>query len=198
MSDPKNVDPKNVQQRREYSEPYEGSHPVPKLVLTVIGLLFVWAIYHLYTSFNPMPASVGDDRVAQDFIVPKTANGGQLYTANCVACHQANGAGVPGVFPPLSKSEFVDAKDPGVMVRIVLHGIHGPLTVEGKKFNGEMPHFGDKFSDEELAALVTHVRSSFGNSASPADAALVAKVRAETKGQTGPWKGDEDLRPLLK
>src|SRR6185312_7403431 len=189
---------RDAQQRREYSEPYEGGHPVPRVVLVIIGLLVVWAVYHLYVSFNPMPASVGDDRVAQDFIVPKTANGGQLYTANCVACHQANGAGVPRVFPPLSKSEFVDAKDPGVMVRIVLHGIHGPITVEGKQYNGEMPHFQDKFSDEEVAALVTHVRSSFGNSASAADAKLVAKVREETKDRTTPWKGDEDLRPLLK
>jgi mono/diheme cytochrome c family protein len=186
------------QQRREQPEPVEGSRPVPKLVLTVIGVLLLWAVVHLYTSFSPMPASVGDDRVAADFAVPAQADGGQLYTANCVACHQASGAGVPGVFPPLAKSEWVDAKDPGVMVRILLHGIHGPLTVEGQKYNGEMPHFGEKFSDEEIAALVTHVRSSFGNTASAADAKLVAQVREETKGQTGPWKGDEDLRPLLK
>jgi mono/diheme cytochrome c family protein len=145
-----------------------------------------------------MPPSVGDDRVMADFAVPAKADGGQLYTANCVACHQASGAGVPGVFPPLSRSEWVDAEDAGIMVRIVLHGIHGPLTVEGAKYNGEMPHFQDKFSDEELAAIVSHVRTSFGNSASTIDAAFVAKVRAETKGQTTPWKGDEDLRPLLE
>lgn len=190
-------DKKSAQQSREYSEPYEGSHPVPKLVLTVIGLLLAWAVWHLYASYNPMPPAVGDDRVAEDFAAPLKADGGQLYTANCVACHQATGAGIPGVFPPLSKSEFVDAKDPGVMVRIVLHGVHGPLTVEGVKYDGEMPHFQDKFSDEEVAALVTHVRSSFGNAASAIDAAEVAKIREETKGQTTPWKGDEDLRPLL-
>ena len=189
-------DPRFNQQRREQPEPHEGSRPVPKIVLTVIGLLLLWAVVHLYTSFNPMPASVGDDRVAADFAVPATADGGQLYTANCVACHQASGAGVPGVFPPLSKSEWVDASDPGVMIRILLHGIHGPLTVEGAQYNGEMPNFS-KFSDEEIAALVTHVRSSFGNAASAADAKTVARVREETKAQQGPWKGDEDLRPLL-
>lgn len=185
------------QQRREQPEPHEGSRPVPKIVLTVIAVLFIWAVYHLYVSYIPMPPSVGDDRVAADFAVPVTADGGQLYTANCVACHQANGAGVPGVFPPLSKSEWVDAADASIMVRIVLHGIHGPLTVEGAKYNGEMPHFQDKFSDEELAAIVSHVRTSFGNSASKIDGKFVAKVREETKGQTAPWKGDEDLRPLL-
>lgn len=184
------------QQRREQPEPQEGSRPVPKLVLTVIGVLLAWAVYYLYSSFSPMPASLGDDRVAVDFAVPLTADGGQLYTANCVACHQASGAGVPGVFPPLSKSEWVDASDPGVMIRILLHGIHGPLTVEGAQYNGEMPHF-NKLSDEEIAALVTHVRSSFGNAASAADAKTVAQVREETKDQQTPWKGDEDLRPLL-
>lgn len=188
---------KFTQQRREQPEPHEGSRPVPKIVLTVIAILFIWAIYHLVVSYTPMPPSVGDDRVSADFAVPLTADGGQLYTANCVACHQASGAGVPGVFPPLSKSEWVDAADASIMVRIVLHGIHGPLTVEGAKYNGDMPHFQDKFSDAELAAIVSHVRTSFGNSASKIDAAFVAKVREETKGQTTPWKGDEDLRPLL-
>ncbi|WP_368642413.1 cytochrome c [Castellaniella ginsengisoli] len=184
------------QQRREQPEPQEGSRPVPKVVLTVIGLLLLWAVFHLYTSFNPMPASLGDDRVAADFAVPATADGGQLYTANCVACHQASGAGVPGVFPPLSKSEWVDASDPGVMIRILLHGIHGPLTVEGVQYNGEMPNFA-RFSDEEIAALVTYVRSSFGNTASATDAKTVAQVRAATQDQTSPWKGDEDLGLLL-
>ncbi|WP_322996660.1 cytochrome c [Castellaniella sp.] len=188
---------KFTQQRREHAEPYEGSHPIPLVVLGIIAALLLWAVWHLYASYTPMPADVGDDRIAADFMVPVSADGGQLYTANCVACHQANGSGVPGVFPPLSKSEWVDAADAGVMVRIVLHGIHGPLTVEGVQYNGEMPHFQDKFSDEEVAAIVSHVRTSFGNSASTIDAKFAAQVREETKSQTTPWKGDEDLRPLL-
>lgn len=189
---------KYTQQRREQPEPVEGSRPIPKLVLTIIGALLVWAVWHLYASYTPMPPEVGDDRVMADFAVPAKADGGQLYTANCVACHQASGAGIPGVFPPLSKSEWVDAKDPGVMVRIVLHGIKGPLTVEGAKYNGEMPHFQDKFSDEEVAAIVSHVRTSFGNTASTIDAQFVSKIREASKGQTTPWKGDEDLRPMLE
>ena len=184
------------QQSREQPEPHEGSRPVPKIVLTVIGLLLLWAVFHLYTSFNPMPSDVGDNRVAADFAVPVTADGGQLYTAHCVACHQASGAGVPGVFPPLAQSEWVDAGDPGLMIRILLHGIHGPLTVQGGSYNGEMPNFS-KLSDAEIAALVTHVRSSFGNTASATDAKTVAQLRESTQSQTGPWKGDEDLRPLL-
>lgn len=185
------------QQRREQPEPYEGSRPIPKLVLSIIAALFIWAIWYLYTEYSPMPPAVGDDRVSADFIVPVGADGGQLYAANCVACHQATGAGVPGVFPPLSNSEWVDAEDPGVPVRIVLHGVNGPLTVEGVEYHGEMPHFQEKFSDEEVAAVVNHIRTSFGNSASTIDAKLVAQIREDTKDQTTPWKGDEDLRLLL-
>ncbi|WP_017523093.1 c-type cytochrome [Pusillimonas noertemannii] len=192
------TEPKFSQQQREQPEPSEGNRPVPKLVLTIIVGLFIWAVYYLYATYSPMPPSLGDNRVAADFAVPALADGGQLYTANCVACHQASGKGLPGVFPPLSGSEWVSAEDPGVMIKIVLHGVQGPLTVEGAKYEGLMPHFHDKLSDEEMAALVNHVRTSFGNSASTTDAKYVAQIREETKGQATPWKGDEDLRPLLE
>lgn len=192
-----NNDQKFVQQRREKPEPYEQSRPVPALVLTVIGIMFVWAVWYLFNTYNPMPSELGDNRVSADFMVPVSVDGGQLYTANCIACHQATGAGVPGVFPPLGNSEWVTS-DPGVTVRIVLHGVHGPLTVDGTTYNGDMPPFEDKFSDAEVAAVINHIRTSFGNSASEIDAELVARVREETKDQTTPWKGDEDLGLLLK
>lgn len=190
-------DSKFTQQNRENPEPYEAGRPIPIIVLTIIGLLLIWAIYHFYDTYKPMPSWVGDNRVEADFAIPASVDGAQVYTANCVACHQANGAGVPGVFPPLSKSEWVDADDPSIMIRIVLHGVHGPLTVEGTEYNGDMPSFA-KFTDAEVAAVVSHVRTSFGNSASETDAATVAQVREDTKEQTEPWKGDEDLRPLLE
>lgn len=185
-------------QQRELPEPEEGSRPIPKLVLTIIAGLLIWAVYYLYAGYSPMPSSLGDNRVAEDFAVSVTADGGQLYTANCVACHQANGNGLPGVFPPLSGSEWVSADDPKVLIKIILHGVHGPLTVDGAQYDGLMPHFHDKFSDAEMAAIVNHVRTSFGNAASETDATYVAQVREASSGQVGPWKGDEDLRPLLK
>lgn len=184
------------QQRREQPEPYEGSRPVPKVVLTIIGALFVWAAYYIWSSYSPMPANLGDNRVAADFAVPLAADGGQLYTANCVACHQATGAGVPGVFPPLAGAEWV-VGDPAVTVRILLHGITGPLTVQGTQYNGEMPHFKDKFSDAEIAAVVNHIRTSFGNSADEIDAGFVQQEREATKDQEGHWNGDEDLLSML-
>ncbi|MCK9510979.1 MAG: cytochrome c [Pigmentiphaga sp.] len=192
------TEPQFTQQQREQPEPEEGSRQVPALVLTIIAALFIWAVYYLYADYSPMPAFLGDKRVAEDFAVPAVADGGQLYTANCVACHQAGGNGLPGVFPPLSGSEWVDAPDPGVLIQIILHGVQGPLTVGGAEYNGLMPHFHDKFSDQELAAIVNHIRTSFGNSAPKTDAAYVAQVREASKDQTTPWKGDEDLRPLLQ
>uniref|UniRef100_UPI003341F92A c-type cytochrome n=1 Tax=Castellaniella defragrans TaxID=75697 RepID=UPI003341F92A len=193
MTDHKATD---SQQRREQPEPYEGSRPVPKVVLIIIGSLLVWAAYYIWSTFSPMPASLGDNRVAADFAVPAAADGGMLYTANCVACHQATGTGVPGVFPPLAGSEWV-VGDPAVTVRIVLHGIKGPLTVRGAKYDGEMPHFKEKFSDAELAAVISHIRASFGNSAGAIDAKLVQVEREATKDHPDPWAGDKDLLPML-
>ncbi|HUH40286.1 MAG TPA: cytochrome c [Castellaniella sp.] len=191
------TDQNNTQQKREQPEPYEGSRPVPKLVLSIIGILFVWAAYYIWSTYSPMPPALGDNRIAADFAVPLTADGGQLYTANCVACHQANGAGVPGVFPPLAGSEWV-TEDPAVTVRIVLHGIMGPLTVKGVQYNGEMPHFKEKFSDAEVAAVVNHIRTSFGNTASEIDDKLVKQEREATKDHPDHWNGDEELLPMLK
>lgn len=187
-----------TQQERENAEPYEGSNPIPIVVLTIIAGLLIWAVYYLATSYHPQPAYTGDDRIVADFAIPTTVDGSKIYGANCVACHQATGAGIPGVFPPLSKSEWVDAEDPGVMIRIVLHGVTGELTVEGQKYNGEMPHFGESFSDAEVAAVVNYVRTNFDNSASETDADYVAKIREESKDQTEPWNGDADLRQFLE
>lgn len=185
------------QQRREQPEPYEGSRPVPKVVLTIIGVLFAWALFYIWDTYNNMPPNLGDNRIAADFAVPLTADGGQLYTANCVACHQATGAGIPGVFPPLDGSEWV-IEDPAVTARIILHGIKGPLTVKGVQYNGEMPHFKEKFSDAELTAVIDHIRTSFGNTAGEIDPNLVKTEREATKDHPDHWNGDEELLPMLK
>lgn len=186
-----------TQQQRELPEPAEGSRPVPKLVLTIIFGLLVWAAYYLYAAYNPMPAALGDNRVAADFAASTQVDGAQLYTANCVACHQANGKGLPGVFPPLAGSEWVVADKPDALIAIVLHGIQGPLTVAGAQYNGLMPHFHDKFSNEEIAGLVNHLRSNFGNTASATDAEYVAAIRHASETRSTPYNGDEDLRPML-
>lgn len=121
-------------------------------------------------------------------------NGAELFT-RCAACHQASGLGVPGAYPPLAGSEWLN-NNPEVPIRIVLHGLQGDITVKGTKFNNAMTPFGDQLSDAEIAAIITYERSSFGNSSSKITAEQVASVRAATKTQTTPWN-PADLQPLI-
>jgi mono/diheme cytochrome c family protein len=123
-----------------------------------------------------------------------TANGAELFT-RCAACHQASGMGVPGAYPPLAGSEWL-VNNPEVPIRIVLHGLQGPITVKGTSFNSAMTPFADQLNDAEIAAIITYERSSWGNSASKITAEQVASVRAATKAQTAPWNPD-DLKPLI-
>lgn len=124
--------------------------------------------------------------------------GETIFQQRCLSCHQANGAGIPGTYPPLAASEYANAADPGVPARIVIHGISGPITVHGATFNSLMPPYGVGvvMADEEIAQLLTYVRSSFGNSASAVTAADVAKAREATASHTGPMTV-ELLKPLM-
>lgn len=187
-------------QQREMPEPYEGNRPIPWLVITIVGALFVFAIGYMWVTYQNNPASYGDRRTSADFAVAAPGAGGavdgaQIYTSQCLACHQASGLGLPGVFPPLAGSEWVTGKAT-VAVQIVLHGIAGDLTVKGDHYNGMMPTFKDKLSDAEVAAVVSHIRSSFGNTAGEVDAAMVKTQRAATAAQAQPWNGDADLQPM--
>ncbi|MEO6985536.1 MAG: cytochrome c [Paralcaligenes sp.] len=187
-------------QKREMPEPKEGSRPIPWVVLIVVAAVFASAVAYLGMSKQVNDPSIGDHRTAADFVVAKgsstgPADGAQIYAANCVACHQASGAGLPGVFPPLAGSEWVLGK-PSVAVQIVLHGVDGSLTVKGNVYKGEMPTFKDKLSDKEIAAVLSHIRSSFGNKADQIDEALVKAQRAATKSHEKPWNGDAELASL--
>ena len=116
--------------------------------------------------------------------------------AVCQTCHQADGNGVPNAFPPLAGSEI--ATGPAeVPIAIVLHGLQGPLTVHGTTYNGQMAAWG-QFSDDDIAATLTYVRSSWGNAAPAVTAAEVAAVRAATSGRTTPWTWDELSKAKLK
>ena len=121
---------------------------------------------------------------------------GERVFARCATCHQANGAGVPEVFPPLAGSEWVVGRVE-VPIAVVLHGVHGVITVKGQRYDNSMLPYGTTapLSDEEIAAVLTHVRSSWGNTASAVSAADVARVRAATASRTTQFTADE-LRAL--
>lgn len=187
-------------QEREQPDPHEGNHPVPKFVIVLVTLAFSWAIYYIASSNLSSRPELGDHRTLAD-LAPQAgsksgaADGAQIFAAQCAACHQASGAGLPGVFPPLAGSEWVAGKG-SVMAQILLHGISGSLTVKGAVYKGEMPVFKDKLNDAEIAAVLTYVRSSFGNTADKVDAALVKAEREASKDRKLPWNGDDELGKL--
>jgi mono/diheme cytochrome c family protein/heme/copper-type cytochrome/quinol oxidase subunit 4 len=88
--------------------------------------------------------------------------GESLFNTNCSACHQANGLGVPGAFPPLAGSTFAKFQDPNEHVKIILGGLTGEIEVNGTKYNGAMASFA-KLTDDEIAAIATYERNSWGN-----------------------------------
>ena len=100
--------------------------------------------------------------------------GKHVFSSTCIACHQANGKGIPGVFPPLAESNFLNA-DKERAIGIVLHGRTGPITVNGKHFNNTMPP--QNLSDAQVAAALTYVFHSFGNSGKVVTREEVKKIR---------------------
>ena len=89
--------------------------------------------------------------------------GEKVYGQYCIACHQADGKGVNGAFPPLIQNEWIEGEEL-VLVSMVINGIQGPIVVNGEEYNNVMPAHGF-LSDEEIASVLTYVRKSFGNDA---------------------------------
>lgn len=102
-------------------------------------------------------------------------DGAALYAANCQACHQATGMGLPGAFPALNGSSIVNNKDATQLITIVLKGY------DARPEYGVMPGYAGSMTDEQVAAVATQVRSSWENKAPAVTTDLVSKVRATTK-----------------
>ena len=120
---------------------------------------------------------------------------GKALFQRCTACHQETGQGIPGAFPPLAGSSWVTgpAARP---IAIVLHGLQGPLKVGKDTYNGVMIAYGtgQPMTDAEVAAVVTYIRTSWGNKATAVTAAQVAQVRASTKVRKGAFTEAELLK----
>ena len=117
------------------------------------------------------------------------------YRNHCSACHGKRGNGAARLFPPLRGSEWVNG-NAEIPIRTVLHGLRGPLTVEGQKYMNSMAPLGHRLSDAQMAGILTYVRASWGNDGEAVSEAEVTRVRAVTADRTEPWTEDE-LRPLL-
>lgn len=189
--------PKPDPRLRENPDPHERAYPIPWPVLGVAALVLAWAVYYILTTGRDDDPALGDRRTMATLQgkAPGAAgsiDGAQIYAAQCVACHQASGAGLAGVFPPLAGSEWVSGSDK-VLATIVLHGVTGKLTVKGVDYSGVMPAFQDKLGDAEIAAVLSHIRANFGNSSPAISAELVKTAREAGKDRAQPWNGDEEL-----
>lgn len=184
----------------ENADPSELLNPVPKVIIGLIIALVIWAVYYILASNPSGVASMGDHRVPAQ-LVGGASQGGvldgrQVFVGACQACHQAGGQGLPGVFPPLAGASWVKG-DPHVLAQIVLHGLHGPIEVSGKTYNGAMPAFGAQLGDAELAAVLTFIRGEWGNGSPPVEESLVKESRALTAARTEPWPNVNDIAAAL-
>ena len=124
--------------------------------------------------------------------------GKALYSKEgfCITCHQADGKGLPGSgFPPLSGTEWVTGSEDR-LIKIILKGLMGPIVVEGKNYEGMVPMtpFEGMLNDQELAAVATYVRNSFGNKASVISPEKVKEVRAKLQGKKAFYQSKKLLK----
>jgi mono/diheme cytochrome c family protein len=104
-------------------------------------------------------------------------NGKHVYTQNCMKCHQVDGAGAMNMIPPLIKSDWVLGSK-AKLINVVLKGLHGEITVNGDIYGGEMPAQAN-LSNDEIVAVLTYVRTNFGNKASAVPSDEVKKMRSQ-------------------
>ena len=126
--------------------------------------------------------------------------GQQTYMTVCFACHLPAGQGLPGMLPPLAGSDWVTAEKPDRLIRVVLHGITGPITLNGKPFTSPAPIMPAQgvLSDEQIANVLTFVRNTFGNSAPAVNASEVAAIRMAEATRTTLWTEAELLKIPVK
>lgn len=122
-------------------------------------------------SSNLKQPHITEDLLEKDFLT----GGAQLYETYCTACHQRDGKGASGRFPPLARSPWVTG-DKNLLISIVLKGMEGPMEVEGELYNGTMPQHSF-LSDAEVATLLTYIRQNFGNNASDITPEDVGRIR---------------------
>ena len=153
---------------RELPDPEEKISPLPWFFIMFLGAMGMWGAFYLVATPSGESSAYGDQRTVALLRPPVAAatgavaiDGKQLYGAKCAACHQASGMGVAGVFPPLAGAEWV-VGDEKVLASILLHGVQGELVVKGNTYNGVMPAFGERLSEDTRRKLVIYVRAFGG------------------------------------
>jgi mono/diheme cytochrome c family protein len=191
---------------RELADPEEGFERVPWFMWVTVGCLVFWAGWYIgrlggtfdtqthveYANIGLTAAAAGD--TAATGPLDPIAEGKRIFGANCQACHQSDGKGVAGAFPPIVGSEWVTG-DEKTLVRILLNGLGGNVTVAGKPYNGAMPAWKDALSDDDIANVLTYIRQWSPNAAPAVVAATVADLRKTHEARSGPWT-EAELKAL--
>jgi len=186
--------------------PAERHAPLPDWLIGLGIVLSFWAGGYLFfysggfrgDVFDPGQITWGP--VTTGPVAPPDPKviGKRLYVANCAQCHQTSGLGQAGVYPPLAGSEWVIGSK-NRLISILHKGIAGPINVKGALYNNNMPAWGDgapvPLKDEQIAAILTYIRSEWGNSADAIQVVDVAAKRKEIASRTNPW-GEKELLAL--
>lgn len=192
---------------REKPEPQEGFEPVNLWIVAFIAGLLFWGGSYL-TQYSgrfeadefseiqhgkPSPVSA----VAEDPAAAQKREGMVVFNGVCALCHNEDGAGKPGVAPALAGSDWVNEPGVGRLVRIVLHGLQGPIkinaTTEFNQAGAAMPAQYDAIggSDAKLAAVLTYIRTSWGNTGKPVAADEVKAIREAAGARGDLWTPEE-------
>jgi nitrite reductase (NO-forming) len=127
------------------------------------------------STFNIDNEGTGADNLDEETSLARIMEKGkQVFSQTCINCHQSEGQGIPNVFPPLAKSDFL-MKDKMKSISIVTKGLNGPITVNGKKYNSVMPPVN--INNEQTAAVLTYVRNSWGNKGDNVSVEDVQKIK---------------------
>ncbi len=185
----------------EFSMPAVADAPVPKWLLGLLLLGLFWAGAYLFSFSGGFAADVFDYQPkfgaqAGGAAAPADprAVGKALFSANCITCHQATGLGIPGQYPPLAGSEFVNGEASNRLIGIVLKGLQGSVQVKGQTFNNAMQAWEGQYTDQQLASILTYVRSEWGNNAPPITADMVKHMRDQLKDRKEQWTYPELMK----
>src|SRR5688572_30743307 len=189
-------------------EPTVRRASVPVLLIALLVGLVYWGNMYIVEHGGELDARVHspyrnwkeiDGLKPQDALAQLAAKGARIYGQYCASCHMGDGNGnASSGFPPLVGSEWVLAKDPSRIIRIVLNGLGGPISVKGKEYGqAQMLPWRDALNDEDVAAVLTFVRNSWGNKAPAVDPGLVKTIREQTTDKGGVWSAEELLKVPL-
>ena len=152
------------------------------------------AHYFSWPGHTPKPPKLAGVKPLKKNERERFARGRQIYMTSCVACHGTDGKGMKFLAPPLAGSDWVNGSDER-LVRVLLHGLSGPITVSGKRYEAPeiqsvMPPLAG-LGNSEIAAVLTYIRREWGNTSDPISSGRVSKIRISAQGRTIPWTEGE-------